>query len=57
MTTKAAVTRFVLANPRGQLCFDIKNDKGEVENWGVGSNRPGNLICIGWTKNTFEPGE
>jgi hypothetical protein len=57
ITTKATVTSFVWHNPHGQLYFDIKNDKGEVENWGVELNNPGNLIRLGWSIDTFKPGD
>jgi hypothetical protein len=57
ITTSATVTSFVWANPHGQLYFDIKNDKGEVQNWGVELNNPGNLTRLGWSKNTFKTGD
>jgi Family of unknown function (DUF6152) len=57
IVTKAVVTELVWSNPHAQLYFDVKNDKGEVMNWGVELNSPGNLIKNGWTKNTFKPGD
>jgi hypothetical protein len=54
---KATVTELAWSNPHAQLYMDIKNEKGEVVNWGVELNSPGNLIRLGWTKNTFKPGE
>jgi hypothetical protein len=57
ITTTATVTDFVWSNPHGQLYFDLKNDKGETQNWGIELNSPGNLIKLGWTKNTFKPGD
>ena len=57
ITAKAVVTELVWTNPHAQLFFDIKNNKGEVANWGVELNSPGNLIRLGWTKNTFKPGD
>lgn len=57
MTVKGTVTEFVWANPHSQLYFDVKNDQGETVNWGIELLSPGNLIKIGWNKNTFKPGE
>jgi hypothetical protein len=57
LTVKATVTEFVWSNPHSQLYFDVKNDNGEVVNWGIELLSPGNLIRIGWTKNTFKPGD
>jgi len=57
LTVKGTVTEFVWSNPHSQLYFDVKNDKGEVVNWGIELLSPGNLIKIGWNKNTFKPGE
>src|SRR5882672_1492370 len=55
IVTKAVVTEVVWTNPHAQLFFDIKDNKGQVANWGVELNSPGNLIKLGWTKNTFNP--
>jgi hypothetical protein len=57
VTVKATVTNFVWTNPHAQIFFDLKNDKGETENWGVELLSPGNLVKIGWYKNTFKPGD
>jgi hypothetical protein len=57
LTVKATVTQFVWANPHCQLYLDVKNDKGEVVNWGIELLSPGNLVKTGWTKNTFKPGD
>ena len=57
IVTRAVVTELVWTNPHAQLYFDVKNDKGEVANWGVELNSPGNLIKLGWTKGTFKPGD
>jgi len=57
IVTRAVVTELVWTNPHAQLYFDVKNEKGEVVNWGVELNSPGNLIKLGWTKGTFKPGD
>jgi len=57
ITTKAAVTQYVWANPHVQIYFTLKNDKGEEQSWGVETASPGNMLASGWTKNTFKAGD
>jgi hypothetical protein len=57
ITVQATVTDIVWSNPHGQIFFDFKNDKGENEHWGVELLSPGNLVKIGWYKDTFKPGD
>jgi hypothetical protein len=54
ITVKATVTDLVWVNPHAQLYIDIKNDKGETEHWGIEMLSPGNLVRIGWHKDTRE---
>jgi hypothetical protein len=57
ITTKATVTQYVWANPHVQIYFNLKNDKGEEETWGVETVSPGNALANGWTKKTFKAGD
>src|SRR5712664_1342284 len=57
ITVKATVTDLVWVNPHAQLYIDFKNDKGETEHWGIEMLSPGNLVRIGWHKDTFKPGD
>jgi hypothetical protein len=57
ITVQATVTGVTWANPHAQLFFDLTNDKGEVEHWGMEQLSPGNLVRIGWYKTTFKPGD
>src|ERR1700756_1465649 len=57
ITTKATVTQYIWANPHVQIYFTLKNDKGEVQTWGVETVSPGNALANGWTKNTFKAGD
>jgi hypothetical protein len=57
VTVKATVTKVIFTNPHAQIFFDLKNDKGETESWGVELLSPGNLVRIGWLKDTFKPGD
>jgi hypothetical protein len=50
-TREAVVTSFHFANPHPQLFFDIKNDAGDVEQWGAELlPNPAGLIRNGWTR-------
>ena len=57
ITTKATVTQYIWANPHVQIYFNLKNDKGEEQTWGVETVSPGNALGNGWTKNTFKFGD
>src|SRR5712691_657100 len=57
VTVKAVVTDIVWVNPHAQIYIDFKNDKGETEHWGIEMLSPGNLVRIGWHKDTFKPGD
>lgn len=57
ITTKATVTQYIWANPHVQIYFNLKNDKGEEQTWGVETVSPGNALANGWTKKTFQPGD
>ena len=57
ITTRSTVTDSIWANPHVQIHFTLKNDKGEVESWGVETGSPGNMLSNGWTKKTFKPGD
>jgi len=56
-TMKATITDFRFINPRGQIFFDIRNDKGEVEHWQGEVTSPNKLARAGWTKYTLKSGE
>lgn len=57
ITTKATVTQYQFANPHVQIYFSLKNDKGEVQTWGVETASPGNMLANGWSRNTFKTGD
>ena len=55
ITVKATVTELIWVNPHAQLYIDFKNNEGETEHWGIEMLSPGNLVRIGWHKDTFKP--
>ena len=50
VSIKGTVTKFLFVNPHVQISMDVKNDKGEIENW-VGEARspsiPGKRVSSG----------
>lgn len=57
VTVKATMTDFRFINPHVQLFFDVKNEKGESENWQGELTAPNKLSRAGWTKHTLKPGD
>lgn len=58
ITLEGTVTKMEWANPHILLFFDVKDDKGNVENWGTEFSSPVTLRrTYGWSKDTFKPGD
>src|SRR5712692_3028373 len=57
VTVKGTMTDFRFINPHVQLYFDVKNDKGEVEEWQAELTAPNKLSRAGWDKHTLKPGD
>ena len=57
ITLKATVTEWVWANPHCFLKFDAKDDKGNVVHWALESSNPADMVNLGWSKQTFKPGD
>src|SRR5947209_18891992 len=51
------LTRVEWSNPHIWLYLDVKDDKGNVTNWGFSASPPGMLQRRGITKNTLKVGE
>jgi hypothetical protein len=56
-TLKGTVTRFAWQNPHAQLYLDVKDEKGNVVNWAMELNNPGNLVGLGWTHSSVKAGD
>ena len=55
---EGTVTKLEWANPHILLFFDVKDDKGNVENWGTEFSSPITLRRnYGWSRETFKPGD
>jgi hypothetical protein len=57
ITMTGTVTEFVWSNPHSQIYFDVKDDKGNVVNWGAEGDSPFHLVKDGWTKDVLKPGD
>jgi hypothetical protein len=57
ITLKGTVTDFTVTNPHCHFSFDVKEDKGKVENWTMELSTPLMLMRTGWTRTTLKPGD
>ena len=57
VTFQGTMTELQFANPHVLLFFDVKNEKGETENWSGWLTAPTKLARAGWTKRTLEAGD
>ena len=58
VSVKGTVTEFDFINPHVQISLDVKNDKGEIENWTGEARSPAMLSRYGgWDKNTIKVGD
>jgi len=57
VTVKGTVTDYVWSNPHVFIKLDGKDDSGNVVHWIVEGQNPVSMTQIGWTKNTFKPGD
>jgi len=54
---KGTVTGYIWANPHVFVKVDVKDDSGNVVHWIVEAQNPVSMTQIGWTKDTFKPGD
>ena len=57
ITVAGTVTRFEFANPHVQIHFEVKNDKGNIEQWIALGGSPAQMRRVTWNSSTFKPGE
>ena len=57
VTVKATVTQWFWANPHCFLKFDAKDEKGNVVHWATETSNPSDMVNLGWSKDTFKPGD
>jgi hypothetical protein len=56
VSVKGAVTEFRFINPHVLISLDVKNDKGEAENWSGEAQSPAMLVRYGWNKDLLKVG-
>lgn len=56
-TISGTVKKFDWTNPHSWIWLDVKNEKGEVETWGIEGMSPNYLARRGWTRTTLKPGD
>ena len=54
---KGTVTDYIWSNPHVFVKVDVKDDKGNTAHWIVEAQNPVSMMAIGWSKNTFKPGD
>jgi hypothetical protein len=56
-TLQGVVTGFEWSNPHVFIHLDVKDDKGNVENWRIEGNSPNMLTRVGWNKDMIKTGD
>lgn len=54
---KGTVTTYIWANPHVFVKVDVKDDSGNVAHWIVEAQNPVSMSAIGWSRDTFKPGD
>ena len=57
VTLKGTVTKFEWSNPHVFIALDVKDDKGNVEQWRVEGNSPNMLVRTGWKREMIRTGD
>ena len=55
VTVNGMVSGFQFVNPHSIVSLDVKDDKGETQNWQGELTSPNHLIRAGWTSVTLKP--
>ncbi len=57
ITLKGVVTDFHFTNPHCVIEFDVKDEKGEIENWKAELTSANHLAPKGWSESSIQPGD
>jgi hypothetical protein len=57
VTLKGTVTDFHFVNPHSVVEFEVKDAKGQVQQWEGEVTSPSHLVPKGWSASTLEPGD
>ena len=56
-TIMGRVSSFQFSNPHAQVILDVKDDKGNIEQWVGEGTSPNMLVREGWDRKTIKPGD
>jgi hypothetical protein len=57
VTLKGTVTDFHFTNPHCVVEFDVKDEKGQVQNWKAELTSANHLVPKGWSETTVQAGD
>jgi len=57
ISIKGTVTEFAFINPHSAIHVEVKDEKGDVEQWLVEADSPNNLGRSGWKRDSILPGQ
>jgi len=57
VTLKGIVTKVDWMNPHVYFYIDVKDESGNITNWGLEMGPPNGLQRSGWTRNTMKIGD
>ena len=57
ITLTGAVTRIEWTNPHAWFYIDVKDESGQITNWGWEMNSPNALMRAGWTRTSLKIGD
>ena len=57
ITLRGIVTKVDWMNPHVYFYLDVKDDEGNITNWGFEMGPPNGLQRSGWTRNTMKVGD
>lgn len=57
VTVTGKVTDYIWSNPHVILMVDAKDDSGNMQHWIIEAQNPLSQTDVGWSKNTFKPGD
>lgn len=57
VSVKGTVKEFAFTNPHSAIYLQVKDDKGNVQEWLVEGDSPNNLSRNGWTHDSIKAGD
>jgi hypothetical protein len=57
VTVQGTVTEYIWSNPHVLLKLDAKDGSGKTLHWIIEAQNPLSQTEVGWTKDTFKPGD